>query len=167
MGLDPDDVFWDIRQGGSGPETGLHWFLVEIHGIERSKHGVFNQLSLDPVETGSRAPTEEPEFLYVELDAQLGKTRARLQTIAHPGRRSLKTATLFFYEATTDVKNAERSKEAVGITVMAVLDKWIKTPLFSGDKRLIPYETRRRATPEYADEIFQLPTGFYGLPNEN
>lgn len=169
MPVSEEEPFWTVLASGTGPQAGLWWFTVEVHGAEK-----WQSESAWP-----EAPIEEAEFLYIELDPEAGKARSQLLASLHPydvddprhirrvkkaseGDRSV-LSTNYFYEATTNVKSARRARAAIEMVVENVIEKWKRAPFASGEKRTIPFLERYKESEEFAQTVFDIAPGLYGV----
>jgi hypothetical protein len=164
-----NNLFAHVVGGSTGPQMGLMWFSAELHGVEKSHRGKI--LTFEEWAEESDFPLEEPEHIYIELDAEAGKTRAQLQTVIHEEEvaRPRKTeggpseSIILFYEATTDVKGSHRASEALRRAVEDAVQKWTRAPFGSGRQGVVTREQRLQQTEKFIEDIFQPTPGFFGV----
>jgi hypothetical protein len=151
----PEEPMWKILEAGVTPWGG-HWYAVEILGLEKW-----------PV--ADTFIYEGPSFMYIELDAEAGRTHSKLLTYSqhqqHPNPAFVPAET-FLYEATTNVRAASRergARAAVALAVDDLISKWKKAPLFSGDQQTFSVELTHLPTMEFIENVFGIDRGFQGL----
>jgi hypothetical protein len=177
-----EDMQWNVLDGSTTPWGGL-WFTVEIENIEKwrdgSLHSQFDVLGED--EDVPHA-VEEPEHIYIELDPERGEARARLQTVLVPAWQDLESSghrraiskrppeddpdfkhDIFIYTSTLRTLKARKTQKAIEQVVNATLLKWAQAPFASGEKMKVPHSARMEPSIDFARQVFDVDTAFYGL----
>lgn len=181
-------VSWDVLENGTTPWGG-HWFTVVVDAPEKGPSGrTRSWFEFEEGEAGGWP--EEPETLYIELDAAEGMTKTKLQTyiqgpeteaIADTMRRITREVpehlqeeareealsnfeeTIYLYDSTTDVSEAERAREAIDMAVNDTIRKWLRAPYAGGERVVIRASDRYRPVGDFARMTFEVDPGFYGV----
>ncbi len=184
-----NEVAWDVLDGSTTPWGGL-WFTVEIGNIEKWRNGtIHSQFEID-MPDAPPGPSEEPEHMYIELDPESGKARVRLQTILIPHWDDARWTTTssrpgetpyqpppgqeatpkkgndreaFIYTSTASIKGEGKAENAIKRAIHATLLKWAAAPFASGEKMMVPHEARMESSQDFARQMFDVDTAFYGL----